>query len=85
MNKESIFILGAGSVGRGVSDIFHSQGLSDIFFLDDNLSGKTVNKVPVVGVISDWKKYSDYKFIIAFGIKDQNKRLKLYMKHKHHH
>lgn len=78
MKDDSIFILGAGSVGRGISEIFHSQGISEIFFLDDNNAGKTINNVPVVGVIEDWKKYIEFKFIIAFGARDLAKRLKLF-------
>ena len=66
--NQSIVIIGASGHGKVVADIVLENDDQVLGFLDDNtnLSEKFVG-FPILGVIDEYKKYSDAKFIVAIG------------------
>lgn len=67
MNR-SVVIIGASGHGKVVADIIERSGDRVIGFLDDNTSlpEKFVG-FPVLGMIDDYRKYKDAKFVVAIG------------------
>lgn len=66
--NQSVIIIGASGHGKVVADIVIENGDEVLGFLDDNpnLPKKFVG-FPILGVINEYKKYSDAKFIVAIG------------------
>jgi len=67
MNK-SVVIIGAGGHGKVIADIVLSSGDIVAGFLDDRCKEKSICGFPMLGRISNYKKYKDYSmFIVAIG------------------
>lgn len=67
--KDKLLILGAGGHGKVAADVAKSMhNWSDICFLDDNESIKSVISLPVIGKFNDADKFIDeYDFFVAIG------------------
>lgn len=67
--SEKVIVIGAGGHGKVIADIVISNGNTVKGFLDDSddVQGRTVLGFPVLGKLSDYKKYSDCEFVIAVG------------------
>ena len=68
MNK-NVVIIGASGHGKVIADIIVSNSDKVVGFLDDNeeVQGKSILGFPVLGKVSDYKKYNDCEFVIAIG------------------
>lgn len=67
MNK-SVIIIGASGHGKVIADIIMKSGDIVVGYLDDNIKcGRIVGKFPVLGEISDYKKYLCHSFVIGIG------------------
>lgn len=66
--NQSVVIIGASGHGKVVADIVIENGDQVVGFLDDNpnLSEKFIG-FPVLGIIDEYQKYLDAKFIVAIG------------------
>lgn len=64
---KSVVIIGASGHGKVVADIILKSGDSIRGFLDDNSEINTIVGIPVLGKISEYKKYLDSEFIVAIG------------------
>ena len=65
---EEVIIIGASGHGKVIADIIIKPGDSIIGFLDDNTElGDMFIGYPILGTIDDYKKYVNYKFVIAIG------------------
>ena len=66
--NQSVIIIGASGHGKVVADIVIENGDEVLGFLDDNPNlPKKFAGFPILGVINEYKKYSDAKFIVAIG------------------
>ena len=72
--NEKVILIGASGHGKVILDIIRAQGDTVIGFLDDNATGFCCG-VPILGPVSDAKKYSEAKFIIAIGANHMRKRI----------
>lgn len=64
---KSVVIIGASGHGKVVADIILKSGDSIRGFLDDNSEINTIVGIPVLGKISEYKKYLNSEFIVAIG------------------
>lgn len=66
--NQSVVIIGASGHGKVVADIVIENGDQVVGFLDDNpnLPEKFIG-FPVLGIIDEYQKYLDAKFIVAIG------------------
>lgn len=65
---ESVVIIGKSGHGKVIADIILSRGDNIVGFLDDAFAdGETVLGFPLLGKVSDYRKYYKHKFIIAIG------------------
>ena len=66
--NQSVVIIGASGHGKVVADIIIEHGDQVVGFLDDNpnLPEKFIG-FPVLGIIDEYQKYLDAKFIVAIG------------------
>lgn len=66
--SKSVVIIGASGHGKVIADIVLKSGDKVIGFLDDGIEkGKLIVGFEVLGIISDYKNYSDCEFVIAIG------------------
>ena len=74
MNR--LIIVGAGGHGRVIADSALKNGYKDICFVDDNATGLCV-VFPIIGTISELKKFDDGKtdFVIGIGNNEIRKRI----------
>ena len=74
MNR--LIIVGAGGHGRVIADSALKNGYKDICFVDDNATGLCV-VFPIIGTISELKKFDDGKtdFIIGIGNNEIRKKI----------
>ena len=74
--SEEVIVIGGGGHARVVIDCVQASGDAVVGILDDALAvGSTVLDVPVLGNITDYKKYPDKKFMIAIGSNAVRRRL----------
>ena len=69
MSKNTgIIIIGASGHGKEIADIILKSGDSIYGYLDDDKAlGNEFNGFPILGVLSDFRKYMDYLFVIGIG------------------
>ena len=67
MNRKKIIVLGAGGFGKEIVWLAHDCGYEVHGFLDEDPDKKIVYDKPVLGITADWKKWSDFLFIIGVG------------------
>lgn len=66
--KEQVVIIGASGHGKVIADIILKSGDYVAGFLDDNQElESTFVGFPILGKVSDFVNYKDYKFVIAIG------------------
>jgi sugar O-acyltransferase (sialic acid O-acetyltransferase NeuD family) len=70
-------VLGAGGTGRTIGGILSLQE-RDYFFLDDGLEGKVVNGVPVKGPVTDYRRYTEARFIVGYGTRFMRERASIF-------
>ena len=68
--SSSLLIVGAGSFSAEVDELARILGYTELVFLDDNIS--TARSTPVIGTLSDIKKFRNVypEAIVAFGNND---------------
>jgi len=59
-------ILGAGGAGRTVASVCHHLG-GELGFLDDGVTAREVNGIPVLGKVADRIHFRDDFFIVGYG------------------
>lgn len=65
---KEVIIIGASGHAKVVADIVLSRGDRILGFLDDDTQlPPRINGIPVLGAVSEFKKYSDAYFIIGIG------------------
>jgi sugar O-acyltransferase (sialic acid O-acetyltransferase NeuD family) len=66
---ESLIVVGGGGFAKEVIWLARDCGFTVVGVLDDNVEmhGKTVLNAPVLGSVADWKKFAEYKFVVAIG------------------
>lgn len=66
---EPLIVVGGGGFAKEVIWLARDCGFSVAGVLDDNVEmhGKTVLDAPVLGYVADWKKFAEYKFVVAIG------------------
>ena len=74
MNR--LIIVGAGGHGRVIADSALKNGYTNICFVDDNATGLCV-VFPIIGTISELKKFDDGKtdFVIGIGNNEIRKKI----------
>lgn len=70
-----LVVIGAGGHGGVVADIAEKSGYTQIVFLDDNASSKECVGYPVVGTLSDIRRFSTSDFIVAIGNPEIRERI----------
>ena len=70
-------ILGAGAAGRTVASACRHLG-GELGFLDDHVTEREVNGIPVLGTLADRVNYRDALYIVAFGNRFQKERRKVF-------
>lgn len=65
--SKSVIVIGASGHGKVIADIIIKSGDHVRGFLDDAPGITSIVGIPVLGQISDYKKYIDSEFIIAIG------------------
>jgi sugar O-acyltransferase (sialic acid O-acetyltransferase NeuD family) len=70
-------ILGAGAAGRTVASALHYIS-GELGFLDDHVTAREVNGVPVLGTLADRVNYRDALYIVAFGNRFQKERRQVF-------
>ena len=66
--SEKVIVIGGGGHAKSVIDCIRSGGGEALGILDDNLRiGTRILGVPVLGPVSDYHNYRQYRFIIAVG------------------
>lgn len=82
---KDLIIIGSSGFGIEVAFLAKRAGFNVIGYLDDTPEKKGTNVlgVPVLGGVSEWEKYTNYKFIIAIG--SPRARESVYQKMKSDH
>lgn len=77
MTKNSLIIVGASGHGREVAHTYLlNHGANDFLgFLDDGRDGSTPEGWPIIGKVSDWIQWEDYKLVV--GVNDPRIRRKI--------
>lgn len=66
--NESVIIIGAGGHGKVIADMICQSGDRVEGFLDDNPKlGKSFIGFPVLGRISEYRRYPEAKYVVAIG------------------
>lgn len=78
MNR-NVIIIGAGGHGKVIADIVLAAGDNIIGFLDDNIELNSFIDFPILGIVSDYKKYTNNEFIIAIGNADIREKIAVEM------
>ena len=66
--SEQVIVIGGGGHAKVVIDCIRTAGDTVVGILDDSLAkDSTVLGVPVLGNITEYRKYENNKFIIAIG------------------
>ena len=79
--KKIIIIIGASGHGKVVADIARKIGYEEILFLDDNKQLSRCGNYPILGSVSQYKKY-DCDMIVAIGNAIVRQRLQNEIKSK---
>lgn len=82
----NIYIVGAGGLGRGLAESLllemekNKIEKNEIYFIDDNFVGKTINGVDVIDSVDNFTKNTNHKSVVYNAIGEPNSRYNVQQK-----